>query len=301
MSLTLLQLVDQVCGELSLTQPAVVIGSGNNQVKQFLALIQRLGKDLVREFEWNRLVKIKQFQTTAEISRTGDLTAGSAVVTTLSTTADLSVGMIVSGPAIPSYAEIASIDSSSQITLNVAATDLGSVALLFKTQDYSLPSDFDRMIADTTWNRTNFWKARGSRTSQVWQGLQGGIVMSLWPDQYRLIGNKLRLHTAPSTSYHFAYEYVSNFWVMATGSTTPTKSLFSVDTDTCVFPDDLMQAGLKYYFLKAKKLDFAIEMAEYAEILSVRKNQDVPVGKTSMAPNSTDWLMVNTPEGNWEL
>ena len=46
MSYTLLQLVDQVSGELGLTQPAAVIGSSNNQTIQLLALAQRLGKGL---------------------------------------------------------------------------------------------------------------------------------------------------------------------------------------------------------------------------------------------------------------
>jgi len=51
MSYTLLQLVDQVSGELGLTQPAAVIGSSNNQTIQLLSLAQRLGKDLVRAWK----------------------------------------------------------------------------------------------------------------------------------------------------------------------------------------------------------------------------------------------------------
>ena len=50
MAYTLLQLVDQVSGELGLSQPTAVIGSTNNQTVQLLALAQRLGKDLVRDY-----------------------------------------------------------------------------------------------------------------------------------------------------------------------------------------------------------------------------------------------------------
>ena len=69
MSYTLLQLVDQVSGELGLTQPAAVIGSSNNQTIQLLALAQRLGKDLVRDYEWQRLVPLK---VPTRLIRSGD-------------------------------------------------------------------------------------------------------------------------------------------------------------------------------------------------------------------------------------
>jgi hypothetical protein len=87
MAYTLLQLVDQVSGELGLTQPASVIGSTNNQTMQFLALAQRLGKDLVRDYEWQKLVQAYIWQTEAAVSTTGTITAGSRVITAIPSTA----------------------------------------------------------------------------------------------------------------------------------------------------------------------------------------------------------------------
>jgi hypothetical protein len=83
MSYTLLQLVDQVSGELGLTQPAAVIGSSNNQTIQLLALAQRLGKDLVRDYEWQRLVQAYIWQTQNAVSTTGNITANSKVITNI--------------------------------------------------------------------------------------------------------------------------------------------------------------------------------------------------------------------------
>jgi hypothetical protein len=76
MSYTLLQLVDQVSGELGLTQPTSVIGSSNNQTIQLLSLAQRLGKDLVRDYEWQRLVQAYIWQTQNAVT-TGNITANS--------------------------------------------------------------------------------------------------------------------------------------------------------------------------------------------------------------------------------
>ena len=59
--------------------------------------------------------------TGASITRTGTLTHGSPIVTGLSTTADLSGGMNVSGIGLPPGTTIASINSGSQITLSQPA------------------------------------------------------------------------------------------------------------------------------------------------------------------------------------
>jgi hypothetical protein len=302
MAYTLLQLVDQVSGELGLSQPAAVIGSTNNQTVQLLALAQRLGKDLVREFEWQRLVKAYVLQTTAGISTTGTITAGSKVITSMGTTVGLEVGNVVTGTGQAPYAEILTIDSGTQVTLNTpVATSTAAVSMTFAKQDYAMPTDFDRMISDTNWDRTNHWRNLGTKTSQEWQWLQGGIISVGPRERYRIYNNRLRIFQALTSIYTFAFEYVSNYWVMSSGATQGDKGAYSVDTDTAVFPDDLMLAGLKFYFLKAKKLDYAIELGEFTRALSYTKAQDVPVPAQSLAPIGMNPLVGpwSVQDGNW--
>ena len=302
MAYTLLQLVDQVSGELGLSQPAAVIGSTNNQTVQLLALAQRLGKDLVREFEWQRLVKAYVLQTTAGISTTGTITAGSKVITSMGTTVGLEVGNVVTGTGQAPYAEILSVDSGTQVTLNTpVATSTAAVSMTFAKQDYAMPTDFDRMISDTNWDRTNHWRNLGTKTSQEWQWLQGGIISVGPRERYRIYNNRLRIFQALTSIYTFAFEYVSNYWVMSTGATQGDKGAYTVDSDTAVFPDDLMLAGLKFYFLKAKKLDYAIELGEFTRALSYTKAQDVPVPAQSLAPIGMNPLVGpwSVQDGNW--
>jgi hypothetical protein len=302
MSYTLLQLVDQVSAELGLTQPAAVIGSSNNQTVQLLALANRLGKDLVRDFEWQRLVQAYIWQTEVAVSTTGNITAGSKVITNIPTTAALAVGNVVTGTGQTPYAEILTIDSSTQVTLNApVATSTSSVSMTFAKQDYDLPGGYDRMISDTNWDRTDHWRNLGTKSSQDWQFLQGGII-SIGPrERYRIYNNKFRIFQALTTVYNFSFEYVSNWWVCATGSDQGSKSAFTADTDTCVFPDDLMLAGLKFYFLKAKKLDYSIELGEFMRSLSYCKAQDVPVSAMSLAPVGMNQLVGpwSVQDGNW--
>ena len=302
MSYTLLELVDQVSGELGLTQPTSVIGSANNQTQQLLALCQRLGKDLVRDFEWQRLVKAYIWQTSVATSTTGTITAGSSVITAIPSTAALQVGNVITGTGQAPYAEILTIDSSTQVTLNSpVTTSTASVSMTFAKQDYPLPSGYDRMISDTNWDRTDHWRNLGTKSSQDWQFLQGGII-SIGPrERYRIYNNKFRIFQALTTVYNFSFEYVSNYWVCATGSGEGTKAAFTLDTDTCVFPDDLMMAGLKFYFLKAKKLDYGIELGEFTRALSYNKAQDVPVSAMSLAPVGMNQLVGpwSVQDGNW--
>ena len=302
MSYTLLQLVDQVSAELGLTQPAAVIGSSNNQTIQLLALAQRLGKDLVRDYEWQRLVQAYIWQTQNAVSTTGNITANSKVITNIPSTAALQVGNVITGTGQTPYAEILTIDSSTQVTLNApVTTSTASVSMTFAKQDYDLPDGYDRMISDTNWDRTDHWRNLGTKSSQDWQFLQGGVI-SIGPrERYRIYNNKFRIFQALTTVYNFSFEYVSNYWVCATGSDQGSKSAYTADTDTSIFPDDLMLAGLKFYFLKAKKLDYSIELGEFMRSLSYCKAQDVPVSAMSLAPVGMNQLVGpwSVQDGNW--
>jgi len=301
MAYTLLQLVDQVSGELGLSQPAAVIGNSNNQTAQLLALAQRLGKDLVRDYEWQRLVKAYIFQTTAATTVTGDITANSSVISNI-TTSGLEVGNVVTGTGVAAYSEILTINSGSQLTLNMpVTTSTAAVSLTFAKQDYPMPGGFDRMISDTNWDRTNHWRNLGTKTSQEWQWLQGGIISVGPRERYRIYNDKLRIFQALTSVYNLAFEYVGSYWVVASGGTEGTKSAYTADSDTCVFTDDLMLAGLKYYFLKAKKLDYAIELGEFMRTLSYTKAQDVPVAAQSLAPAGMNALVGpwSIQDGNW--
>ena len=302
MSYTLLELVDQVSGELGLTQPPLVVGSTNNQTIQLLALAQRLGKDLVRDFEWQKLVKAYIWQTQNAVSTTGNITANSKIITNIPSTASLQVGNVITGTGQTPYAEILTIDSSTQVTLNApVTTSTASVSMTFAKQDYDLPSGYDRMISDTNWDRTDHWRNIGTKSSQDWQFLQGGII-SIGPrERYRIYNGKFRIFQALTTVYNFSFEYVSNYWVCAAGSSEGTKKEYTADSDTCVFPDDLMMAGLKFYFLKAKKLDYGIELGEFTRALSYNKAQDVPVPSMSLAPVGMNQLVGpwSVQDGNW--
>lgn len=304
MAYTLLEIVAQVCNEIGITEPSAVVTSTDEQIKQLYALSNRVGLDLVRDYEWRRIVKQYVFQTTAAVTVTGDLTSGSKVITNMSATGSLSEGMVLSADDIPSFTQIVSVDSPTQVTVDMPATAAGTtVSLQFATQSYALPSDHDRIVSDTQWDRTDHWSNVGPKSSQEWQFLNGGIVSPGPRFRWRLYGNKIMFFSAPTTVYNFAYEYVSNFWVLATAGTAPTKAKFTADDDTCVFNDDLMILGLKFQWYRAKGLDFAVPLAEFGRSLSYSKAQDTPAPTMSLSPQISPLLITpnSIPDGNWDI
>jgi hypothetical protein len=301
---TLLQLVSDVAQEVGITAPNAVTSSSDTQVLQLGALYNRLGQDLIQEYEWRRAVLIETFASVDPVTTTGDVTADSAVVANIPSTAGLSAGMQVYGVGVSQFSLIESVDSGTQVTLDMVASVSGTgVSLTFSTQDYALPTDFDRMVPQTNWNRSQHWMNLGAKSAQEWEWLNGGAISTAPRFRYRTFGNKLRLFPAPSDVLNFAYEYVSQYWVVPSAGTNPTKARTTADTDFCIFNDSLMTWGLKFYWLRANKLDFATEEAVFLDLLSKAKSGDEDNPTLSMSPQMGNFLITSEsiPEGSWDL
>ena len=88
MSSTVLQLVQQATGEMGLAVPTSVVGNTNTDVIQLLSLINAVGYELTRKYQWQALSKLNLFQT-EYLSTTGTVTSGSAVITAIPDTSPL--------------------------------------------------------------------------------------------------------------------------------------------------------------------------------------------------------------------
>lgn len=302
MALTLLEIVQDVTAEIGLDSPSAVVGNTENQIRQLRALTNRVGRSLTREYEWRRLTKEHIFETTAPINFTGDV-AGK-VVTNIATTAALSPGMLVTGPNVKTWTEIATVDGPNQVTLNITPTAGGlTIPLSFLTQDYPLPADFDRQISNTSWDRSNFWPNSGSKSSQEWGWLKGGVISTGPRFRFRIYRNATRITPAPLGSIVQAYEYVSQNWVVATGEANASKAKMTLDTDTAIYPDDLMVLGIKFQWYRSKGLDWAEPLAEFSRAISHCKGQDKALPALSLSPTDAPLLIspYNIQESNYNL
>lgn len=296
---TLLELVQNFCLEVGISSPTQVVTSSDTQILQVLALANRFGHDLSREFEWQELDKECIIQTQGT-TVSGNTTVGSYVITGLTSTTGLTTSYGISGDNIAPFAQIVSVDSSTQVTMNLPATGTATgSSLVFGQVQYALPSDWLKQIPQTEWDRSNRWPLLGPQSPQDWQSFKSGIVYAGPRLRFRILGNTLAINPPPAASLNLAFEYISNGW--ATSSAGVPQSKFLADTDTFVFDDSLMLSGLKLRWLQTKGFDYSYAQKEYMDYLSTCKAQNKSAPVLSMAPMSGSVLLTNRniPDGGW--
>ncbi|MCR4300732.1 MAG: hypothetical protein NUV51_03905 [Sulfuricaulis sp.] len=304
MPLNLLLTVQQVYDELGLTRPNSVIGNSDQQVRQMLAFTNKVGRDLVRDFEWRRIIRENIFETTASRGGTALVSSANTLTGFSSASSLAATGDVVTGSGIPQWAEV-TVVTETQLTLNVRCTGSASAttSCTFARQYYDLPADFDRQVSRTQWDRSDHRIMYGQKSPQLWQWLKGGIVTSAPYYRYRLRGNRMQISPVPGSRLVLANEYISSRWISSSTAADPTLSTYAADTDLSVFLDDVMVNGIKFHFLKAKGLEFAVELGEFNRSLSYAKGQDTPAENLSLAPEPADILIgqINIPDSNIAL
>lgn len=297
MSSTLLQLVQQASAEMGLTVPTQVVGNTDAQVTQLYYLLNALGNEVRREYPWEALNVPYRF-TTQYLITTGNVTSGSAVVTNIPSTATLSTNYMLTGTGINQDTYIRSVDSATQVTLTQAASASGTgVTLNFGQTIYPLPSDFDRQIDRTHYDKSKRWEMLGPETAQQWEFLKSSYISTGPRMRYRFIGGNFQIWPQVTTNEYLGYEYVSNGWVNQ--STSP-QSSFTADTDTCIFPDRLMVTGLKMKFFEVKGFDTTAYFRDFMNQLQIAKSNDGGSQTLSMAPKMSSVLIgfENIPDGS---
>lgn len=292
---TMLQLVQQATGEMGLAVPTYVAGNTAQDTIQQLALLNAVGYEIQRKWDWEALCTEYRF-TTQYVTTTGTLTTGSAVVTGIPDTTGLDTTYMVMGTGINTDVYVVSVDSATQVTLNQAATATGSQTLNFCKTKYSNPSDFDRQIDRTQWDKTRHWEMLGPESAQQWQWLKSGFIATGPRLRFRRMGGFFQIWPPIASAEYLGWEYVSNAWAQDT--TGAGKSSFTVDTDTCIFPDRLMVLGLKLKYFEVKGFDTTALSRDYQDELSIAMANDMGSETLSFAPQLSQQLLgvANLPD-----
>lgn len=298
MSDTLLEIVSAAAAELNLPVPTQVVGNTNNQVVQLYALCNALGKEVSRKEQWEQL-NIEYRFTTEYLITTGDTTDGSAIVTNIPSTSGLSTNYMVNGTGINNDTYILSVDSATQVTLSQACTETNTaVTLNFGQTKYNLPSDWDRQINRTHYDKSKRWEMLGPETPQQWQFLKSSYISTGPRIRYRIMGGQFQIWPVITTNEYLGFEYISKNWALS--STGTTQASFLADTDTCIFPDRLMILGLKKKFLDSKGLDSKEVTADYIEQMNIAKAAEAGAATLSLSPQPASILIgyENIPDGS---
>lgn len=284
---TALQLIQQATGEMGLAVPTVAVGSTNSDVIQQLALLNAVGYELQRKRDWQALVK-QHIQTVSYTTVTGDTVAGSTTVSNV-TVGSIDATYQITGTGI-NQATFVTGTGANSLTLSqpATATATGTTFTLGKVK-YAMPSDYDRKIDRTDWDKTKHWEMLGPETAQQWEWLLSGYIATGPRIRYRIFGGYYQIWPMVTTSEVLGFEYVSNAWASSSGGTAQTS--FLADTDTCIFPDRLMVLGLKKKYFEVKGFDASAFESDFNAELSIAMANDAGSATLSMAPRITNILV----------
>lgn len=134
-------------------------------------------------------------------------------------------------------------------------TQTASITLATGDQDYALHADFGRLIADTTYDRTDNEQQRIPVTAQEWACLYGSdLVNTSQNRRARIIGGQIVFYDTISAADNgklIYYEFISN--KLALNGVTPVSNL-TVDAYTARIPERLIKLNVLWRYRKAKGL-----------------------------------------------
>ncbi len=309
--LTLLEMVQAACQELGLNAPERVVGSTDLQIIQLLALMNRDGNELYRSHDWTALSGEHIVNLETPINVTGDVAEGSTLITNVSSTAGITANAYsVSGNGMPTAQRVTEIVDSTpaagiiRVEMESVATEVGA-ALIFARDTYTIPSDFDRYISHTWWDRTNHWMLIGPQSPQFDQWQRSGIVTTGPRIRWRQIGVRptvFRLWPPPTSASvpdALVFEYINDGWVLHVDGTYGNK--FTADTDVPLLNDQMFILGAKWRFWQIKGFAYAAMQQESLDFVNREKARDGGMPDLSMTRRKFPYLIssANVQDGNF--
>lgn len=316
---TALAIANAAVAELGLPElDTLYSASASATGRQLGALLNRVCKELNAEYEWTRTQLEQTFYLEEPFTLTGDVTEGSRVVTNMSSTSEFVTagasafavqdGTDSTQATLLQATRVETRDSATQITLNQAAIASGTaVELQFVRDTYALNTAMSRYISDTWWDRSNNWRLIGPISPQTSEFLRSGIVQTGPRRRWRQVGNGTstwQIWPSPfstgTTPAILAFEYITLAW--ATNLSGTAIETMTADTDVPVFPEHVLDLGLKAAFWRVKGFDWQPFHQEYVEAARRAASQDG--GKPTIYIGSTrrrDDLLntFNVQDGNF--
>lgn len=280
---TLLQIINIAQSELGLPQSSSIVGNTSDQTSQQMYAFANMEIEELRQRKeggWTALQTEYDLTIAVPTSTTGDISVNSAVITNIPSTTGITAGYyMVSGPYLLAASRVISVDSPTQVTLNMPATGTqAGASILFMKDTYPEPSDFDFFINRTWWDRTNRWELLGPDSPQLDQWHRSGIVTTgprrhfrqigaPGPTQLTAVGNNYRIWPPPGTDVtapiDIVFEYQSRNSVFTSAANSTRIFNFTADTNIPVLDDRAVIMGVKWRFWQTKGFDWTGLRTDY--------------------------------------
>ncbi len=140
-------------------------------------------------------------------------------------------------------------------------------------QTAALPSDLDRIIPETFWNRNEQELITGPITPVEWQAFKASDYQG-YPTKFILRGGSIHISPAPPAGNTMAFEYISTLWAQSAASAAQTA--FAADTDTSLIDENLLEDYIIFEWLTAEGQPAQHALERFIERLNTLVKHDQP-------------------------
>jgi hypothetical protein len=166
-------------------------------------------------------------------------------------------------------------------------------------QTDAIPTDFDRFVPETFFNRSKRRQLIGPLSAQEWQDQKGRLATTVI-DSFRQRGSQILITPTPTAGETYAYEYVSLNWCQSADS--DEQSEWASDDDLGILDERLITLGVMWRFLRAKGLDYAEAFRTYEMQVAQAIGRDGGSGRIHMGEAVLRYpSRPIVPDGDWPL
>lgn len=137
-----------------------------------------------------------------------------------------------------------------------------------------VPADFDRMIPETFWDRTNRRLISGPVVAARWQSLVATQQPGTDARWFTLRGGNVLIYPTMQGGESMAFEYASKNFCQSTGGVAQAR--WTADSDTGRLSEELFTLGVIANFQKAEGLPWADSYREYEARIETEVSADQP-------------------------
>lgn len=314
--MSLSTMLTQVAQDLALAVPTSFIGNNDETAVRLVAAAQFEGQALARRPEngWVSMITEYDFTTSATPSNIAGTVAnvgGFAQVSGLTLNGLVQIGTWQGyGAGLQNNSIVTAVthaDPNSIVTLSLPPTTTGAGTFTFGQSDYPLPSDFQRAIDNTMWDRARFWAMRGPQSPQQWQLYKSSVIGRASIQRryrFREIEGTQHFSIDPvptDNGSNLVFEYVSNAWCESNTGTHQTQ--WEADTDVGILDEYLMSLGVRWRMMRRLGFSYAEERDEYDREVLKAMAKDGAQAILDMTPNDHltligPWNLPETGYGN---
>lgn len=160
-------------------------------------------------------------------------------------------------------------------------------ASVISQANYSLPSDFDRLVNDTFWNQDQHRALIGATTAEIWRILKDSATLGVGDEEfYRIRNNEIVIHQTPTVAENYVFEYITKNIVKSSTNTPQTS--FLADTDIPVIDEYIVKLDTTWRWLKNNGRAYAEEKITAEKAIAERIKVNGSRGKIN-APLNDVW------------